>query len=480
MIASARGLIVLTIIAAALAGLAVFLGPRDRHGVDRALVPNFDDGKVKQLVYTCPNDGTETATRDGHGWKLQDAVADDATIDATISALRAAQWHRSGPVSLASQTHCTLQFDGQTIAIGGDLQGADQTWVVRGTQALLVDSWVAHALAPGRLALHRRHPLADVAIDPHEHGVWIDPAIIGEARAAVEALELVALDGKPAPGPKAFGAEQIGTCEHDRVWIRTPTGPGCVEAAAWKAVLAADTKLAGPADQIADRRPIPIKPKKIVLPDRKELTLDGQSKVDGLDTDLERVRELLTAIATPGELVPLPTTSQQGAFYAVAADGTDVQLALWGNGIVARRGEQVAIKTSLDTVIARRSIEYRDPTRWREDPMTLTSINVDGVIFQRGAVIGEWTRKPAGKVDNALVDALAQTLAIVKAPARMGHARGLNRFIKVTFTPPAGEPSSHRIEFGRTITKDGCDGRVDNAEVTLSPEFCTAAAALHP
>src|SRR5439155_17049684 len=140
---------------------------------DRSLVPRFDGGRVKQLVYACPNDGTETATRDGRGWKLQDAVADDATIDATISALRAAQWHRSGPASLAGQTRCTLQIDGQTIAIGGDLQGADQTWVVRGTQALLVDSWVAHALAPGRLALHRRHPLADVAIDPHQHGIWI-------------------------------------------------------------------------------------------------------------------------------------------------------------------------------------------------------------------------------------------------------------------------------------------------------------------
>ena len=80
--------------------------------------------------------------------------------------------------------------------------------------------------------MHRRHPLADVAIDPHQHGIWIDPAIIGEARAAVEALELVALDGTPAPGPKAFGAEQLGTCEHDRIWIKTPTGPGCVEPAA--------------------------------------------------------------------------------------------------------------------------------------------------------------------------------------------------------------------------------------------------------
>jgi hypothetical protein len=479
-IATRRGLIVLVVLAVILGALVLLVQPRGRSNVDRSLLPRFDDSNVKELTYTCPNDGAETAVRDGNGWKLQNAVADAATIDATMSALRAARWHRSGSVTLAGQTHCTLKIDDATIAIGSPLAGTDQTWIVRGSRAYLVDAWVAHALAPGRLALHVRRPLAEAKVDPHSHGIWIEPAVIQEVRGVLEALELVAIDGKPgAGGAKAFGAEQIGTCDSGRVWIKSPSGQGCVEAAAWKAVIDADAKLAGPPEAIADRRPVPITPAKLILPDRHEITLTGKPMLDTVvDVDADRVRELLTALAAPGELVPVPEAAHTDAFLAVGADGTQIQLYIYGNGTLNRRGEPIAIKTPDTAIIARSSPAYRDPTRWREDPTTITSIKIDGVTYERGAVLGEWTRKPAGKIDSAIVDALAQTLAVVRAPENAGKGKTTNgRSIKITFTPPAGEPSTHTLQV-TSPTRDGCRGRADNHEVTLPPELCTAVAAI--
>ena len=482
MIATRRGLFVLIAIAAILGVLVLLVQPRGRSNVDRSLLPRFDETRVKELTYTCPDDGTETAVRDGTGWKLQDAVADAATIDATLSALRAARWHRSGAVTLAGQTHCTLKIDEATIAIGRPLEGTDQTWIVRGNRAYLVDGWVAHALAPGRLALHVRRPLAEAKVDPHSNGIWIEPAVIQEVRAALEALELVALDGTQkvvGAGHDSFGATQVGTCPQDRVLIMTPSGRGCVEAAAWQAVVDVDAKLAGPPEAIADRRPVPITPAKLILPDRHELSLVGKPMLDGVvDVDADRVRELLTALATPGEIVPVPESAHTDALLAVGADGTQIQLYIYGNGVIGRLREPVAIKTPDTALMARNSPAYRDPTRWREDPTTITSMKIDGVTYERGAVLGEWTRKPAGKIDNAIVDALAQTLAVVRAPENAGKGKTTNgRSIKITFTPPAGEPSTHTLQV-TSPTRDGCRGRADNHEVTLPPELCTAVAAL--
>jgi hypothetical protein len=481
-IATRRGLFVLVVIAAILGVLVLLVQPRGRANVDRSLVPRFDETKVKELTYTCPSDGAEKVVRDGNGWKLQTGVADAATIDATLSALRAARWHRSGAVTLAGQTHCTLKIDDATIAIGGQLEGTEQTWIVRGTRAYLVDAWVAHALAPGRLALHVRRPLAEAKVDPHSHGIWIEPAVIQEIRAALEALALVAIEGTQTTtgqGTQYFGAEAVGTCPGDRVLIQTPSGTGCVEAAAWKAVVDAGAKLAGPPEAIADRRPVPITPVKLILPDRHEITLAGKPMLDSVvDVDADRVRELLTALATPGELVAVPEAAHTDAFLAVGADGTQIQLYIYGNGTLNRRGEPVAIKTPDTEIIARTSPAYRDPTRWREDPTTITSIKIDGVTYERGAVLGEWTRKPAGKIDNAIVDALAQTLAVVRAPENAGKGKTTNgRSIKITFTPPAGEPSTHTLQV-TSPTRGGCRGRADNHEVTLPPELCTAVAAI--
>ncbi|HUS32052.1 MAG TPA: hypothetical protein VMZ53_26310 [Kofleriaceae bacterium] len=485
MIATTRGLIVLLVLAVVFGVLVIVVGPRKRESLDRALMPRFDETRVNELVYTCP-EGAETAIRDGKSWRLKTGVADAATIDATIAALRGARWHRSAEMTRAGKTSCTLTVGDAIFAIGEKLEGTEQTWILRGRRAYLVDGWVANALAPGRLALHVRRPLADAKVDPHSHGIWIDPAVVQDIRATLDALELVSLDGKEGtPGAKAFGAEQLGSCDQNRVYIRAPSGVGCVEAAAWQAIVDAEAKLAGPPEAIADRRPVPITPVKLVVSDRHDITLAGKPQIDGVvDADAERVRELLTALATPGELVPVPETAPTDALLAVAADGTQVQLHMFGNGVLYRRGEPIAIKTPSERLIARPSTDYRDPTRWREDPTTITSIKIDNVTFERGAVLGEWTRKPPAKpgatVDTALVDALAQTLAVVRAPSNAGNGKTTNgRTLKVTFTPPAGDPSTHTLVVSGAI-RDGCRGRADNSEVIFPPELCTAVAALRP
>jgi hypothetical protein len=81
-------------------------------------------------------------------------------------------------------------------------------------------------------------------------------------------------------------------------------------------------------------------------------------------------------------------------------------------------------------------------------------------------VLGEWSGQ------SALVDALAQTLAVVRASAGPPPAAIAHR-IDVTFTPPAGAPTTQHIELG-----PGCAGRIDGAPVVVPLPLCTAATAV--
>jgi hypothetical protein len=46
--------------------------------------------------------------------------------------------------------------------------------------------------------------------------------------------------------------------------------------------------------------------------------------------------------------------------------------------------------------------------------------------------------------------------------------------IRVTFTPPAGKPSTHELLLGAPA-QDGCTARIDGVPVRASLELCTAA-----
>jgi hypothetical protein len=178
-----------------------------------------------------------------------------------------------------------------------------------------------------------------------------------------------------------------------------------------------------------------------------------------------------------GAVKQRPATKPAATITAVDRAGTEVVLELFERAI-ARRGEAIAIEIAADAwkIITRPSTALRDPIRWREDATNLSAITLDNVTYKRGAVLGEWTREPAGKLDPMLVDALVETLATVRAPA--GSApKAIAHRLRVTITPPAGAPITHAIELAAP-THDGCAARLDGKPVLLPLPLCTAAFAL--
>jgi hypothetical protein len=466
-IASLRGIVVLAIVAAILAVFVVVFGPARPAVIDRSI---WSGGEPTELTITHVGEPPIVLVKRGTEWRWRepDIRADAATVDGILTALRA-KWHRSGTAN--GKRHGSLRIGATTIEIGEPLAGTEQTWIIRDGRAFLVDNWVARALVPPRLALRVRRPFANIAgahvievpgvarlEGTHRTAptsLWLDPAVVQRFDEAAEAIEIVALGGTPdAPGLRIVvdGREvsRVGNCNGGRVLIKTPDGDGCVDAAAWRALETAAHALDAP-----DKRPIPFTPSKITFGDGSILDVKSH------DLDRDRERELLTALQTPGELAPRSGTPTG----TLDADG--VTLELYKDG-VAREGEPVMIRTPLIDIIRRPSAAYRDTTRWREDAMTIQSITIDGKTFTRGAVIGEWT----GATQPGLVEALAGTLATVRAPAA-DKAPAAKHHIAVTFAPPTGSPTTHTIEIG-----ERCMGRIDGAPAVVPADLCTAASTL--
>lgn len=505
MIATTRGLAILAAVAAALLVALVVAGPRSHRAVDRSLVPGLDTSRVAELVFTR---GAQTIriTRAGNEWRWQDppGLADPVAIDAVLTALRGGRWHRRAAAKVAGSPRAQLSVDGTSLGIGAPLAGSEQTWIVRGDDAVLVDTWVATALAPEPLALRQRHPLDCTAatsitatlpsgtvkveatrlVEPR--ALWIDERWLEWLYDACAKIEIVALE----PGVRAAQAglrirtdgggelTQVGACDRDRILVDTSAGTGCIDAGALRELDGALRKLVDTPYQAIDLRPLPIVPAELTLQDGTALELAARPRIGDADADPERVRELVAALSARGETsIPLPATKPAAAIIAVDGAGTQVVLDLFDRAI-ARRGEQGAIQISPAqwATITRPTAVLRDPTRWREDPTTISSLTLDHVTYKRGAVLGEWTREPAGKVDPHLVDALAEAVATVRAPAGPPPKMIAHR-LRVTMTPPAGAPTTHTLELAAP-SDAGCAGRVDGTAVLLPLPLCTAVAAL--
>jgi len=91
-------------------------------------------------------------------------------------------------------------------------------------------------------------------------------------------------------------------------------------------------------------------------------------------------------------------------------------------------------------------------------------------------VIGEWSRTPPANIDPALVDALAESVAKLHAPARTGTVATPHHLV-VTFTPPIGATVTHSIELG-SPTADGCPAMIAGEPVTAPLALCVAAGAV--
>jgi hypothetical protein len=501
-IATRRGLAVLAALAVALLLAALLAGPRQHGPVDRSLVPGIAADQVTELVFARGGVAIRIA-RSGGTWRWQDppGLAEPAAIDAALTALRGGRWHRRADAAVAGTPRAQLTVEGTTLGIGRELPGTGQTWLVRGRDALLVDSWIASALAPEPLALRLRHPLACAAaastpitastaagtlriegarIVPR--GLWLDDQWLASLADACAAVEIVAL----GPGQRTAAGlhvaatgelTEVGTCEGGRILVDTSAGAGCVERAVLDRLRAlVDHAIREPDDAI-ERRPLPFDPIALTLQDAKRLELSGTPRIDLDDADPARVRELVAALRAKGTVVPRPKTDPRVTIQATARDGTRVTLDLYDH-VIARATEPSAIQIAPEAwaTIVRPTATLRDPTLWREDPTTISSLTLDGVTYARGAVLGEWTRTPAGKVDPALVDALVESLAIVRAPAGAAPTSIAHR-LAVTITPPAGPPLAHALELAAP-GEAGCAARVDGAPVVLPLPLCTAVLAL--
>ena len=490
MIASRIGLAVLAAIAV-VAALLVAFGHRAGPG-DRDVFPGFDADAITQVTWTRPGQPPVVAKNDGGRWMIAQPAghADDATISDFLAAMRGARWHRSAGGSAAGAVRVRVSAQGHDFDVGQPLEGVDQVWLVVDGRALLVDGWVARALAPDVLALRERHLLGDAATSPHIAvdalvlagqprrlgEVWLDPAIVHDLEDAMTQLELVALEPSSTTVADAdrmkvathdLEVTAAGTCAGDRVFVHATIGDGCVEGAAWHAIADRAAPLRGPPDKIVDRRPLPFDPPRLVLPGGAKLDLVRRPQLDGKDADPDRVGELLTALHTPAEVAPMPSGAPYGSI--VAGDLTiDIYELL-----VARRGEPVALRPTLKAwqTIFRPASAYRDPTRWREEPTTISALTIDRTTYQRGAVIGEWK----GAADPSLIEALATAAAVVVAPEGPAPAKVEHR-VDVQVTPPAGAPVTHHLEVG-ALGKSGCPGRADGQPVVLPLALCTAVVA---
>ncbi|NVB83045.1 MAG: hypothetical protein HOV81_32000 [Kofleriaceae bacterium] len=515
-IASVRGLLVLCGLVLVLVLALVLGGSGQRAAIDRSLVSGLDPAKATELSFSRAGADEIVLTKQGDTWRWAKpaGIADPATVDGVLTALRGAHWHRKAAARVAGETRGEVRVNvgGKTtkLGIGASLGGADQTWIVRGDSAYLVDDWVATALLPEPLALRMRQPLAAAAgakavvvtgiaasgeirlegtrlVTPQS--LWLDPARATAIRDAMVALEITALPpAQIAPsGDIAIRLEgpdrqvsRAGTCGTNRVRLRATDGDGCVDTSTWDALVAALRALDQPADKIADPHPLPFAPTKLVLGDGSVLEIAGRPRIGDEDADPDRVRELISALTTAGVSVPRPARPAKSKLVATDAAGTTVTLDVFDGGLVAREGEGVAIHVAEEPwrVLMRPTSALRDPVLWREDETTIQSIVVDGVTFSRGQLIGEWTRTPSGKVDGAVVDALAQALATVRAPA-IARAPMPTRKVTVTFAPPSGPQVVRELALAPP-TGQGCAAKVDGAPVMLPLPLCTAAFAVTP
>jgi hypothetical protein len=475
--------------------------------VGRGLAGSLDLERVSAIRWERPDQPAIDIVKTGGGWTWGGIPASRRAVDDALASLRAS-WHRRAPARQAGTVHATIRVTAgattRSLGIGEPLAGGDQVWLVDDDHALLVDAWVARALDLAPLDLRIRHPFADVESAPSivitvaghdlhveghprrlaKPGPWLlDPARARVLEAAIAELELVdtksgctGCDTTIQVGGIALSGG--GRCASVAgIAVRGTLGDGCVTTAAWQAVLAAVDAIAKPAS--AELRPIPVDGvDKITLPDggivdlaKRPTVIDGN---DSRDADPDRVIELLAMLAAPGAQLPTTGEPAKRSLSAHTRGGASYTLDLFDGGRVARRGEPFALQISPGAwaTITRPSLAYRDDKVWLEEPTTVHTLAVDDVTYTRGAVLGEWTRAPAGAVDAAAIDVAVIALSTLRAPAaKLPADFAPTKKLVLTLGAPAS--GSHRLELGT-----GCLARADGAGIQLSAELCAKLRAL--
>jgi len=530
MIASWRGLAIVAGLAALLVIAVVVDLARTPPVVDRALVPGFEPDRVTELVWERAGRPVMRVVRAGGGWQIRSpssAPADPRAIGDVLAALRGARWHRIGD-PLPARTALTIVSGTARRALGiaAPIAGTEQSWLVDGDRGLVVDSWVARALDPELLALQIRTPLADVRnagaivvegeladgearrvalriegrprrlVRPAE--LLLAAELAGDLERALEELTVVRLPASPvaahglaislagvAPGPdrSVITVELGGACPGAPalVAVAGTAGEGCIERAGAEAIAHAVSRLAQPPPAVVERRPVPFEPRRIELADGAVLE-PSPPRIDAHPADDARVAELLAALAAPAEVAPRPTTPPTSHLVITGRAGDPITLDLFAARVVVRRtgqGEPIGLRPAPGAwnLLVRPSRELRDLGLWLEEPTTVTALQIDGVHYQRGAVIGAWTRQPAGPVDAASVEALVAALAAPRALGFVDAAPSVAHRLTLSIAPPVGAATEHVLELGAPRAT-GCPARADGQPVLLPPITCARAAAL--
>jgi hypothetical protein len=263
-------------------------------------------------------------------------------------------------------------------------------------------------------------------------------------------------------------------------------GDGCIEPTALSAIDRAIGRLQQPPEAVVERRPIPFEPARVVLADGVALDTTAL-RVGDVPADPARVAELLAALAATAEVARAPATPAVQHLVVTGRAGGTLTVDLFAEHILTRHGEPIALRPAPGawSLLVRPSRELRDVTPWLEEPTTITSVRIDDIRYQRGAVIGDWTRVPeagAARPARPIVDAkaLEALVAQLAAPRALGFLDGevtaVHR-VTLTITPPAGAPTDHVLALGAPRAA-GCPVRADRDTILLPPAVCAQVAAL--
>ncbi|MFT3691733.1 MAG: hypothetical protein QM831_01245 [Kofleriaceae bacterium] len=520
--ASARGLAVMFAIGLVL--LIVFAVAEHGHEANPngPLIPAAKLANVTTLYWNNPPLGL---VRDGSGWSERTNGATPVPIasravEDILDGLRAARAHRIAPVEVAGTQRRQLTiFDGTQpfdVSIGEPLAGTDQQWLVVDGKAALVDGWLARELDPDPIAFRDREPFASAAnaqhvqfreadryIELHANpwrlsGSVVAPARMAAVMKAVANLKLVAVSTAAASGASlqldAVAATIGGPCDRGPPPAGTtpasPTTPAnptatlidlagahaCVANDAWHAV--EDAFAFGEPATWIDPRPAGFAIDRIAIGGAalafgKTVTITIANVEHPIDP--QHVADLQRALTTPGALIP-PAFTPTASLVITPHDGDPITLDI-GPTQVQRRGEPVAIAITAEqhAILLRSAQELVDAERWSEEPSTISTITLDGRVFTRGAVLGEWTLsgKPA---DAVKLEALATVAAHVRATLRTDQTPTPHH-LELVVTPPVGAPITHAIEIGEA-TSSGCPARIGSELVIAARELCIAVAKL--
>jgi hypothetical protein len=518
--ASRLGLAILTAIALALGVVVALDQPPAAVPRSNRLLPGFDPERITGLRVERAGAAVVLA-RDDAGWQVREPApgpADAAVVADVLGALELAAAERWADGSLDARTVVTATDDrgGQWRLAVGD-PGAGGLVRARGQNRLaLVEPWIARALDVGVAELRRRAvvPVAQpTGLELHAGGVDLVASGVplrahlasgivrlapDRARALVDALaslRFVALPTHPAPEPvgtvRVLGGaapielDDLGPCPGapDRRWLAGSAGAGCVEGAAWSALLAAAADIVASPRAAVDPSPIDPSPvTRLELRDGVVLEARGAGwtlTAGGVESEADpaAVSALLADLRAPGRVVPAADGALgQRVLSVVHADGTTVNLALAG-AVLRRDGEPFAIEipAALASRLLLGSLAVADHTLLAEEPTLLRRITTGPLTLTMGASFTDWTAT-SGTPDLAAIESLRDLTSSLHADQLLPESPITPlRTLTLAFDPPPtpdASPTTHTIAVAKPAPDGRCRARVDRTLALLPADAC--------